>query len=167
MKIFSFCFCSALAISSVAFAQMGPQGPQGVPGPVGATGAQGAAGPQGAQGPVGLTGPQGAVGPQGPQGVPGAASTVAGPAGPTGSRRSSRSCWSRLDYGWSCRPRWPGWALLVPPVRRDPKALIRLSPAPRDRKDLLVFRGLPDLQDRRVLPAKMALEPSFRLPVLL
>jgi Collagen triple helix repeat (20 copies) len=84
MKIFSFCFCSALAISSVAFAQMGPQGPQGVPGPVGATGAQGAAGPQGAQGPVGLTGPQGAVGPQGPQGVPGAASTVAGPAGPTG-----------------------------------------------------------------------------------
>jgi hypothetical protein len=58
-------------------------------------------------------------------------------------------------------------ALLVPPVRRDPKALIRLSPAPRDRKDLLVFRGLPDLQDRRVLPARMALEPSFRLPVLL
>jgi Collagen triple helix repeat (20 copies) len=84
MKIFSFCFCSALAISSVAFAQMGPQGPQGVPGPVGATGTQGPAGPQGAQGPVGLTGPQGAVGPQGPQGVAGAASIVAGPAGPTG-----------------------------------------------------------------------------------
>ena len=84
MKIFSFCFCSALAISSVAFAQMGPQGPQGVPGPIGATGAQGATGSQAAQGPVGLTGPQGAVGPQGPQGAPGAASTVAGPAGPAG-----------------------------------------------------------------------------------
>jgi hypothetical protein len=55
-------------------------------------------------------------------------------------------------------------ALLVQPVRRDPKALIRLSLALRDRKGLPVFRDLPD---RRGLPARMGLEPSSRLPVLL
>jgi len=58
-------------------------------------------------------------------------------------------------------------ALLVRPVLRDPRALLRLSQAPRDRKDPLVLKGLPDPLDRRALPARMGLEPSFRLPVLL
>jgi len=166
MKIFSFCFCSPLAISSVAFAQMGPQGPQGVPGPVGAAGAQGPAGPQGTQGPVGRTGSQGAVGPQGPQGVPGASSTIAGPtgavgpAGPQGPLVQPR-LWLVLPVRLARR------ALLVRPVLRDPRVLIRLSLAPRDRKDLLVFKGLPDPLDRRALQARMGLEPSFRLQVLL
>ena len=48
---------------------------------------------------------------------------------------------------------------LVQLVRRDPRAPIRRSLAPLDRKVLLVFRGLPDVLDHRVPPARMGQAP--------